>query len=75
MVYHILNIFKRYDCDPEKSPLMISGLIEKTDNAIVQLNKFVKHIHFEVQDSNIRFSPYFQELMPHYYFHFLRPDA
>jgi hypothetical protein len=74
IVYFVLNAYKQLILDPKTCPLMISGWIEKNDNAVVKLNKFIRNMYFETLNPEKKYSYRFQETLPHYFIHFLNLD-
>ncbi|MDA3911400.1 MAG: DUF3822 family protein [Bacteroidales bacterium] len=71
IVYFILNAYKQLVLDPKQTALMLSGWIEKNDNAVIQLNKFIRNMYFETVNPQKKYSYHFQDSLPHYFIHFL----
>jgi len=74
LVYYMLNLYKQLMLDPKKCPLMFAGFVEKNDTAVVQLNKFIKHIFLETLNPDKNYSYTFQDTLPHYFVNFLNLD-
>ncbi|MGC9332106.1 MAG: DUF3822 family protein [Bacteroidales bacterium] len=74
LVYYVLNLFKQLVLDPKTCPVMFSGWIEQNDIALIQLNKFVKHIYMETLNTDKSYSYQFQDTQPHYFVNFLNFD-
>ncbi|MEA3448872.1 MAG: DUF3822 family protein [Bacteroidota bacterium] len=74
LVYYVLNLFKQLVLDPKTCPVMFSGWIEKNDLALIQLNKFIKHIYLETLNPDKSYSYQFQDTRPHYFVNFLNFD-
>ncbi len=71
IVYFILNAYKQLVLDPKHCALMLSGWLEKNDNAVIQLNKFIRNMYFETVNPHKKYSYHFQDSFPHYFIHFL----
>lgn len=71
ILYYIINLFEQLKINREKTDLVISGLIEKNDIAIINLKKFIKFVSFESLDKDFNYYYKFQEIPPHYFFNFL----
>jgi hypothetical protein len=74
LVYYVLNLYKQLVLDPKTCPVMFSGWIEKNDLALIQLNKFIKHIYLETLNPDKSYSYQFQDTLPHYFVNFLNFD-
>jgi len=71
IVYFVLNAYKQLVINPKDAALMLSGMIEKNDNAVIQLNKFIRNMFFETLNPQKKYSYHFQDSLPHYFIHFL----
>ncbi|MEA1874932.1 MAG: DUF3822 family protein [Bacteroidota bacterium] len=71
IVYFILNAYKQLVVSPKDAALMFSGMIEKNDNAVIHLNKFIRNMFFETLNPQKKYSYHFQDSLPHYFIHFL----
>ncbi len=74
VVYFVLNAYKQLMLNPKTCPLMMSGWLEKNDNVVVMLKKFIRHMFFETLNPERKYSYRFQDTMPHYFIHFLNLD-
>lgn len=71
LVYYVLNVFELLKINREKTELYISGFIEKTDIAIINLKKFISIVNFEPINRDFNYYYKFQDFSPHYFINFL----
>ncbi|MDR2835855.1 MAG: DUF3822 family protein [Bacteroidales bacterium] len=71
ILYYIINIFEQLNLPQEEAEICISGIIEKTNMAIIMLKKFVKFVYFTPINNLFRYNYQFLDLQPHYFYYFL----
>lgn len=71
ITYYILNVFNQLKLSQDKTEIIISGLIEKNDISVINLKKFVNFVYFESLSNDYKYFYKFQDISPHYFYHFL----
>lgn len=71
LLYYIINIFEQLKLSQEDTEICISGFIERNNNAIIMLKKFVRFVYFSATNTAFRYNFKLQDISPHYYYNFL----
>ena len=72
--YFIVYLYDLFNLDKEKVSLTISGITEKNDKRIVNIQQFIKEVQFSKTNSQYIYSYRFNEIPQHQYSnHFILP--
>jgi len=62
MVYFILYVFDQFGLDTQHTELILSGIIDQKDHALIKLKDFIKHIKFEKLSEEFSYSYTFNKI-------------
>lgn len=66
--YQILDVMSQFGMDSMKDMLYLSGGIDADSAVYKKTAKYVKNIHFMNRPDTVKYSAFFDEIPPHYYF-------
>ena len=67
--YHLLNICKSFDVQPNKVILHISGMIDEKSNLYAAIYKYFLHIEFDKLPGNYTYAEEIKDHPPHFFSH------
>ncbi|MEP7255916.1 MAG: DUF3822 family protein [Ferruginibacter sp.] len=67
--YHLLNVCKSFDVQPNKVILHISGMIDEKSNLYAAIYKYFLHIEFDKLPGNYTYAEEIKDHPPHFFSH------
>lgn len=68
--YHLLNVCKSFDVQPNKVILHISGMIDEKSNLYAAIYKYFLHIEFDRLPGDYTYAEEIKDHPPHFFSHF-----
>jgi hypothetical protein len=65
LIYFILFVFDKLELDQEKSPVLLSGEIDKFSERLSYLKRYLKQISYQKAPTGFQYPPSFQKLQDH----------
>ena len=69
IIYHLLNVCRSFDVEPEAAKLRLSGMVDKRSNLYAAVHKYFLQIEFENLPANFTVAEELKSQPPHFFSH------